>query len=394
MGTPAPAYHLAQLNIARLTAPLSDPQLADFVAALEPVNAVADASPGFVWRLQDESGNATGFNPFDDQSLIVNMSLWDSLEALRAYVVGAAHGAVLRRRREWFQKISEAYAVLWWVPAGHRPDLAEARSRLERLRASGPTADAFTMSHPFPPPTTPLRSRHVDQFNHDGIAAGYDDDVQDESDPIRTGYADVLAWVATRANRHVGGRLLELGSGSGNLTARLRGHAQIVAVDISTEMGRIARGKVGDAPVEWAISDLLEYVATPGDPFDVVVSTYAIHHLTAAEKTVLIAAVGARLRPGGVWLVGDLMVESEAAADTLKEQFRTAGQGWVAEAMDEEFFWDLSRCLPLLERQGFEVTTRRFSTLSWGIEARRPGEAATDAPSLSAATQAAVGSDS
>lgn len=147
------AHHLAQLNVARLLAPLDSPQLADFVAGLEPINALADASPGFVWRLQGEGGDATAIRAFDDDAVIVNMSTWESIDALRDFVHRHAdHRAALRRRREWFAPADEASVVLWWVAAGHRPDPAEAKERLAHLQAHGPTAVAFTFRHPFPAP--------------------------------------------------------------------------------------------------------------------------------------------------------------------------------------------------------------------------------------------------
>jgi hypothetical protein len=148
-----PAFHLAQLNIALPRAPLDAPLLAEFVARLEPVNAQADASPGFVWRLQTEDGDATGIRAFGDDRLIVNMSVWESLEALRAFVYSnRAHLDALRRRREWFERFADAYLVLWWVPAGHLPDVAEAEERLALLRALGPSPEAFTFRRHFSPP--------------------------------------------------------------------------------------------------------------------------------------------------------------------------------------------------------------------------------------------------
>src|ERR671933_136327 len=138
-------FHLAQLNIALPRAPLDAPLLAEFVARLEPVNAQADSSPGFVWRLQTEEGDATGIRAFGDDRLIVNMSVWESLEDLRAFVYGnRSHLAAMRRRREWFTRMADAFMVLWWVPAGHRPSVAEAERRLELLRALGPSPEAFT----------------------------------------------------------------------------------------------------------------------------------------------------------------------------------------------------------------------------------------------------------
>jgi hypothetical protein len=139
--------HLAQVNIALPKEPLDAPLLRDFVAALDPVNALADAAPGFVWRLQTDDGDATGIDAFGDDRLIVNMSVWESLDALRAFTYrNPAHLAVMRRRREWFVKHAEAYQVLWWIPEGHIPAVQEAEEKLAHLREHGPTPDAFTFS--------------------------------------------------------------------------------------------------------------------------------------------------------------------------------------------------------------------------------------------------------
>jgi hypothetical protein len=142
---------LAQLNVARLRNPLDHPDLAPFVEALDAVNAVADISPGFVWRLQEETGNATGLRPWGEE-MIVNLSVWEDVESLRDYVYSGAHAAVLRQRRSFFEVMSSAFVVLWWVPDGHRPTLEEARDRLELLEADGPTPAAFTLRTSFPPP--------------------------------------------------------------------------------------------------------------------------------------------------------------------------------------------------------------------------------------------------
>jgi hypothetical protein len=144
-----PAQHLAQLNIGRLVAPNDDPQVAEFMAALEPINALADASPGFVWRLQDDSGNATSIHAFDDESIIVNMSVWKSLADLRAFVYATEHKRYLARRREWFQVFAGLYVVLWHVPLGHIPTTAEAQERLTHLEQHGPTPHAFTFRGSF-----------------------------------------------------------------------------------------------------------------------------------------------------------------------------------------------------------------------------------------------------
>ncbi|MFL5895165.1 MAG: DUF3291 domain-containing protein [Thermoleophilaceae bacterium] len=143
------ALHVAQLNIARAKAPIDDPLLADFMALLEPVNALADRSPGFVWRLQDETGDATSIRAFGDDRLIVNMSVWESVEDLRAFVYKGLHVEVFRRRREWFDRFASMHLVLWWVEAGTVPTLDEAKARLDHLDAHGPTPYAFTFKRPF-----------------------------------------------------------------------------------------------------------------------------------------------------------------------------------------------------------------------------------------------------
>lgn len=143
-------HELAQVNIARLKAPLDSPLLKDFVDALDPVNAVADRSPGFVWRLQSDSGNATDIPVLGDEWLIINMSVWRDTDALTAFMYQGQHRELLSRRREWFERLSEAVTALWWVPVGHRPTVAEAEERILHLRAHGPTPYAFTLRTSFP----------------------------------------------------------------------------------------------------------------------------------------------------------------------------------------------------------------------------------------------------
>lgn len=141
---------LAQVNIGRVRGQMTDPVMADFVAQLPAINALADGAPGFVWRLQTEDGDATAFRPYgDDPSILINMSVWTDLESLRAYVYRSPHAAVMRRRREWFERLERVFVVLWWVPAGHRPDLAEAVERLTHLEAHGPTPYAFSFREAF-----------------------------------------------------------------------------------------------------------------------------------------------------------------------------------------------------------------------------------------------------
>jgi hypothetical protein len=139
-------YHLAQFNVATLRNPLDDPRTADFVALLDPVNALADAAPGFVWRLAEEGRpDATGLRPAG-ADVIVNFSVWESAEALWDFVYRSAHLGTMRRRREWFHRHAEAHSVMWWVPAGRIPTVGEALERLALLRAQGPSPRAFTFS--------------------------------------------------------------------------------------------------------------------------------------------------------------------------------------------------------------------------------------------------------
>jgi catalase (peroxidase I) len=136
--------HIAQLNIGRVRHPLDDPRMADFMNNLERVNALAERSPGFVWRYADASGNATDTRPFaDDPRMMINMSVWESVEALEKFVWQTVHTRFYGRKHEWFEKLDGAYFVLWHVPAGHRPRVQEAIERLEHMKAHGPSPHAF-----------------------------------------------------------------------------------------------------------------------------------------------------------------------------------------------------------------------------------------------------------
>jgi len=145
-------FHLAQVNIGRIRAPLEDPIMDGFRNQLDVINALADATPGFVWRLQTEQGNAMAIRPFaEDERMAINMSVWQSLEALQQFVYRSAHAASLRDRKQWFEPMEGPILALWWIPAGHIPTVAEALERLELLKERGPSPDAFTFRKPFPP---------------------------------------------------------------------------------------------------------------------------------------------------------------------------------------------------------------------------------------------------
>jgi hypothetical protein len=145
-------HHLAQINIGRLVAPLDDPRLAGFTNRLDEINALAESTPGFVWRLKSDSGNATDIPYNDDPALIVNMSVWESLEALRDYTYLSKHVEVFRERAQYFQKMTLPHYCLWWVPVGHIPSVQEGRERMEHYQTHGATPFSFWFSQRFPAP--------------------------------------------------------------------------------------------------------------------------------------------------------------------------------------------------------------------------------------------------
>ena len=144
-------YWLAQVNFGRIRAPLDSEVMRGFMSRLEEINALADSSPGFVWRLQTPEGDATYLRPYpEDDRILLNMSVWESVEALRHYFYRTGHAELLRHRHEWFEKFSGTYLALWWVPVGHIPSIDEAKKRVAHLDANGPTQFAFTFKTIFP----------------------------------------------------------------------------------------------------------------------------------------------------------------------------------------------------------------------------------------------------
>ena len=144
-------FHLAQINVGRLRALVGDPLVAEFIGALDEINALAEQSPGFVWRYMTEDGNATSVRPYEDETILINMSVWESIEALGDYVYRSDHAGYLRRRREWFDRMKEVIVALWWIPAGALPTVNDGIERLDHLRAHGPTPHAFGFRAPFSP---------------------------------------------------------------------------------------------------------------------------------------------------------------------------------------------------------------------------------------------------
>ena len=149
-------HHLAQLNIARARFDIDDPGMAEFVDNLDRINGLGDSSPGWIWRHQNEDGNATTDRIFDDPNILLNLTVWESIDALKDFVYRTEHIDFLRRRREWFLPLDELPVVtLWWIPSGTLPTLAQAKERVEHLQEHGPSAEAFTFREPFPPPDGP-----------------------------------------------------------------------------------------------------------------------------------------------------------------------------------------------------------------------------------------------
>ena len=149
-----PRWHLAQINVGTARYTPDDPGMAGFMSRIDEINAIADQSPGFVWRLQDDSGNATGIDAGGGPYFLVNMSVWASLEALSEFVYRTDHRSVMSQRREWFEKPTAPYQALWWIPTAHTPTVEEGLARLELLRENGPGPDAFNFGTTFPPPAS------------------------------------------------------------------------------------------------------------------------------------------------------------------------------------------------------------------------------------------------
>jgi len=145
-------YRLAEINVAQARDEMESAVMAGFVSRLGEINALADRSPGFVWRLQGEDGDSTSIRVFDDPLLLVNLSVWESLEALQGFVYRSVHVELIRDRDAWFAKMKTGHQALWWIPCGHTPSLAEAKARLDHVRQFGPTREAFTFARNFPPP--------------------------------------------------------------------------------------------------------------------------------------------------------------------------------------------------------------------------------------------------
>jgi putative AdoMet-dependent methyltransferase len=218
-----------------------------------------------------------------------------------------------------------------------------------------------------------MQSQHGAQFNHDPWADSYDTDVQNELDPVRAGYPAVLAWTVARAEIGPADVVVDLGSGTGNTTLLIPPAARIYCVDLSARMTELARPKLAHRPeVHFIQSDLLGFFHADPPPFDVMVSTYAVHHLTTPEKGEMLQRLGQLLPPAGRAVFGDLMVENESERARLVELYRNQDDEETVEGLVEEFYWEIDQTERQLAEAGLTlVELQRFSELSWGLCVRR-----------------------
>lgn len=169
----ATEWHLAQINVGTMRYPADDERMSGFMGRLDEINALADQSAGFVWRMQSESGNATDIDVGGGPFFIANMSVWESLESLYAFVYQSVHRNVMIKRRNWFERPTSVYQALWWVPAGQIPTVQDGLERLKVLQEKGPTSEAFTFQHHFPPPGTDTETETA-ELDPDSQCAGWD----------------------------------------------------------------------------------------------------------------------------------------------------------------------------------------------------------------------------
>jgi putative AdoMet-dependent methyltransferase len=217
-----------------------------------------------------------------------------------------------------------------------------------------------------------MRSANADIFNHDTEAARYDHEVRNEADPIRVGYREVLDWVVQQAQIFPTSRVLELGSGTGNLSALIACCRELVSVDVSEKMEAVAEPKLRYlANRRFIKADILEVFAHGLGQFDAVISTYAVHHLTDQEKHRLFELVFDCLEPGGRAVFGDLMVLSGSEKDEKIQHYLAKADQATAQEISEEFFWLLDTAISDLEGLGFQISTARFSDLSYGLVAQK-----------------------
>lgn len=217
-----------------------------------------------------------------------------------------------------------------------------------------------------------VRSFHVKKFNHDEWASEYDQDVLDENHPIRAGYSKLLTWIIQNAEINNRKEVLELGSGSGNLTGRIKECKRIVCVDISTEMEELAVPKTKHLKERvFFENDILAIFEQDIGVFDTVISTYTIHHLLDIEKKQLFAHIYRVLSDDGLVVFGDLMFENDKRKRAIIEAYENSGNEDIVKDIEEEYFWNIDKSIEELRTLGFITEVERFSDLSYGIKAMK-----------------------
>ena len=310
VGAVSGTHHLAQANVARLLAPLDSPQLADFVAALEPINELADRSPGFVWRLQTDDGDATSIRAFDDDLLIVNMSVWESAEALADFTYRSDHLAVMRRRREWFEPMAEAHLVLWWVPAGHVPDVDEARATPRPPAPHRPVARRLHLPRVVPgrrgpahldgPCARPRHPRPPDDLTV--LPGGSEWVVRTLSRATSSRHTRFVIADDHDPQAHIG-----TGTADNRLTIAV---GRALGTVVITLRGRL-EGSDADF-LAWMLDDLIDAQGN----LSIAVDLRSLSHLDRAGADVLVGAIDAARRHGGVFGMSGLSPE---VRDTIVE---------------------------------------------------------------------------
>jgi len=217
-------FHLAQVSIARMRAPLVSPAMAEFAAQLPAVNAAADRSPGFVWRLATPDGDAAAVRAYDDPLILFNLSVWESVEALKAFTYNGGHLAAFRDRASWFERPAEAPLALWWIPAGHLPGVEEAVERLAFRREHGDTAVAFPLARPSPNPEEPsadpvAMAVNLDQRLFVSSAKTPNGDADGDT-RFRYRQSGARIWATYGGGRVRFGALVAVGDGQGRLDMR------------------------------------------------------------------------------------------------------------------------------------------------------------------------------
>lgn len=218
-----------------------------------------------------------------------------------------------------------------------------------------------------------MKSKFGYKFNHDPWANAYDEDVVDESNPIRAGYDAVLEYIATHAPKHRDAVILEIGIGTGNLAGRLNREVSVVGLDISPRMISIAKQKLADRQnISFVMDDMLTFLEQSRRSYDGIISSYVVHHLTEKEKNVLFSHAWRLLKPGGSALFGDLMFASKIARQEAIDRYKESGHEKIAFDIEDEFFWDVDHATISLKELGFHTSAHQFSDLSWVIQAKKP----------------------